>query len=71
MIKINVEIVREELGGVGEVEKKKSFQIPLLWLNSFRRRRRKPEQEPGEAVSIQKVEEEDERPEGWIHPPLP
>jgi len=71
MIKIKLEIIREEFGGVSEVKEKKTLQIPLTWLNPFRRHRRKPNEEAVEAISAPQAEDEDERPEGWIHPPLP
>ncbi len=71
MVKLKIDIGRGELEGEEAVKKKKPSRIPFWMLNPFSWRKRKLDEEPVEAVSPRQEKEENERPEGWIHPPLP
>ncbi len=71
MVKIIIDIVHGEIEGEEAEKKKKPSLIPFWWLNPFRWRKRKLDEESVEAVSPQQEKEENKRPEGWIHPPLP
>jgi hypothetical protein len=65
MVKIKIEIV----GGDKAVpEKGVGWRIPLKWLNPFRF---KHKIQPDPEASNEEKGEENERPEGWVHPPFP
>jgi hypothetical protein len=65
-MKIKIQIVDVS---TGEKKKEVSWRIPLKWLNPFRFR--KPSLPIEDKPRIEDKKEEDEQPEGWIHPPFP
>jgi hypothetical protein len=65
MMRIKIEIVGDNKD---MPEKEVNWRIPLKWLNPFRfMRKTRPEPDTPKGVGG----EENERPEGWVHPPFP